>query len=44
MEPLMTVENISDAEFRQLQMNGWLLVCVDRLKSEKIVFSFRKVW
>jgi len=43
MGSLMTVENISDAEFIRLQQMGWMLVCVDN-RASKFVYSFRKAW
>ena len=44
MGSLMTVENISDAEFVRLQQMGWLLVCVDNYRSNRFVYSFRRAW
>ena len=38
----MTVENISETEFRQLQSLGWVLICVDNYLSNKFVYKFVK--
>jgi hypothetical protein len=44
MGSIMTVENISDADFLKLQQMGWLLVCVDNYNPKKFVYSFRRAW
>jgi hypothetical protein len=38
----MTVENITESEFRQLQQLGWILVCVDNYLYKKFVYRFKK--
>ncbi len=42
MESFMTLENISKSDFLKLQNGGWVLVCVDRKTSEKLIYSFKK--
>lgn len=39
----LTIENVSDAEFEQLQKEGWVLISVDRYENESFVFKFRKI-
>ncbi|WP_261789706.1 hypothetical protein [Treponema pectinovorum] len=42
MGSFMTVENLTDVEFENLQKLGWILICVDSLVDETVVYSFEK--
>ncbi|WP_261793805.1 hypothetical protein [Treponema pectinovorum] len=42
MGSFMTVENLTDVEFENLRKLGWILICVDSLVDETVVYSFEK--
>ena len=44
MNTFKIVENISDLEFINLQKNGWILVCVDSIYPQKLVYRFVRTW
>lgn len=37
------MKNLSDAEYNQLQKDGWMLVCADTEFDKTIIYQFKKV-